>query len=231
MRHKGFTLIELLVVIAIIAILAAILFPVLGRARNRANMAKCLNNLKQLGIAFQMYTEDNRGQLPEAWANDGVPERNWAGCVGPSKWTYVERGQIYPYARSSKIYICPLSVNKKAVSINQAIPAGKTSRNYPLSYSMNSYLSKKKPDGEAIQNPGRMMLLIEEARDNENGGIGINDCVYMTDMNYYLDMPGIVHYDGTNILYLDGHARWARAVDLRRDQDNKEWLIPQVLAN
>jgi prepilin-type processing-associated H-X9-DG protein len=75
-----------------------------------------------------------------------------------------------------------------------------------------------------------MMLLIEEARDTETGGIGINDCVYMTDQNYTNDQPGIVHYDGTNILYLDGHARWKRALELRRDQDNREWMLPQVIS-
>lgn len=230
MKQRAFTLIELLVVIAIIAILAAILFPVFARARNRANMAKCLNNLKQLGVAFGMYTDDNRGQLPGAWADDRIPQNNWAGCMGPSRWTYIERGQLYPYTRNAGIYICPLSVNKKAVSITQAIPAGLTNRKYPLSYSMNSYLSSRKPDGEAIQNPSLMMLLIEEARDTETGGIGINDCVYMTDQNYTNDQPGIVHYDGTNILYLDGHARWKRALELRRDQDNREWILPQVIS-
>src|SRR5215468_1948080 len=56
--QRAFTLIELLVVIAIIAILAAILFPVFARAREKARQATCLSNLKQIGLAFQMYTQD-----------------------------------------------------------------------------------------------------------------------------------------------------------------------------
>lgn len=62
--RRGFTLIELLVVIAIIAILAAILFPVFSRAREQARKAACLSNMKQIGLAFAMYTQDWDENLP-----------------------------------------------------------------------------------------------------------------------------------------------------------------------
>src|SRR5580698_7751282 len=63
-RRLAFTLIELLVVIAIIAILAAILLPVLAKAQQRAQRAKCLNNLRQLAFAWVMYCDDNNANLP-----------------------------------------------------------------------------------------------------------------------------------------------------------------------
>ncbi|HEY3377840.1 MAG TPA: prepilin-type N-terminal cleavage/methylation domain-containing protein [Armatimonadota bacterium] len=69
-RQQGFTLIELLVVIAIIAILAAILFPVFAKAREKARQAQCTSNQKQLALAFQMYSQENEEKLPLAFTTD-----------------------------------------------------------------------------------------------------------------------------------------------------------------
>jgi len=87
----GFTLIELLVVIAVIAIIAAILFPVFAKVREKARQTTCASNLRQLGLAFLQYGEDNDDFL--------VP-----GCYeGPQAWG----GRIYPYVKSTQVFACP----------------------------------------------------------------------------------------------------------------------------
>ena len=92
-RH-GFTLIELLVVIAIIAILAAILFPVFAKVREKARQISCLSNMKQLGLGFMQYIQDN----DETW-----PGVNSGGVTNQGGWA----SQIYPYVKSTNIYKCP----------------------------------------------------------------------------------------------------------------------------
>lgn len=89
-KKAGFTLIELLVVIAIIAILAAILFPVFAKAREKARQTTCASNLKQLGLAFAQYNQDYDECMP--CDNDGGT--NWAGV-------------IYPYVKAVGVYACP----------------------------------------------------------------------------------------------------------------------------
>ncbi|RYG64058.1 DUF1559 domain-containing protein [bacterium] len=106
-RKSGFTLIELLVVIAIIAILAAILFPVFGRARENARRSSCQSNLKQIGLGFAQYTQDYDETL--------VPYRNAApnpyaasANLGASAKTATFANQILnPYIKSDQIWICP----------------------------------------------------------------------------------------------------------------------------
>src|SRR3954464_7101760 len=89
----GFTLIELLVVIAIIALLAAILFPVFGRARENARRSSCQSNLKQIGLGILQYVQDYDGAFPYARVLS-TPKINW----GQS---------IMPYVKSVQLFVCP----------------------------------------------------------------------------------------------------------------------------
>jgi prepilin-type N-terminal cleavage/methylation domain-containing protein/prepilin-type processing-associated H-X9-DG protein len=98
MKRKGFTLIELLVVIAIIAILAAILFPVFAKAREKARQISCTSNEKQLGLSIIQYQQDNDEKLMCGDANGGVNSYNDA-----EGWA----GQVYPYTKSTGVYTCP----------------------------------------------------------------------------------------------------------------------------
>src|ERR1043165_3748325 len=96
-QTEGFTLIELLVVIAIIAILAAILFPVFGRARENARRSSCQSNLKQIALGIAQYTQDYDEQLILG---------GWTGSVSstnPCRWY----AMLDPYVKSRQIYVCP----------------------------------------------------------------------------------------------------------------------------
>ena len=123
-RHSGFTLIELLVVIAIIALLAAILFPVFGRARENARRSSCQSNLKQIGLAELQYTQDYDETFSGALISVST------GLCG----TYDVWGKVLqPYIKSTKCSIAPASADRPiippslAISINMPVMGG-TSR-------------------------------------------------------------------------------------------------------
>jgi prepilin-type N-terminal cleavage/methylation domain-containing protein/prepilin-type processing-associated H-X9-DG protein len=99
----AFTLIELLVVIAIIAILAAILFPVFAKAREKARQTSCMSNMNQIGKALMMYTQDDDQVMPLAYYGaDGGPSNPTAGSVH-YKWMDV----VMPYVKSPAVFTCP----------------------------------------------------------------------------------------------------------------------------
>jgi prepilin-type N-terminal cleavage/methylation domain-containing protein len=115
---RGFTLIELLVVIAIIAILAAILFPVFARAREKARQTTCTSNVKQLGLAWMMYVQDNDETYPPN-NSPSAPNSEWQlrpgsfpcrPCRPVNKITgktYDPRPFALPYIKNTQIFVCP----------------------------------------------------------------------------------------------------------------------------
>ena len=134
-KRQGFTLIELLVVIAIIAILAAILFPVFAKAREKARQTSCLSNEKQIGLAIMQYVQDADEVYPTGSGTDGT------------NWTYNWVQEIQPYTKTTAIFFCPDDSLASA-----PLPAGAGWAGQGISYAANAYHT-------TVFNNGYMKLL------------------------------------------------------------------------
>jgi len=221
---KGFTLIELLIVIAIIAILAAILFPVLAAAKERSLSTRCLNNEKQLALAFRAYMDDNDGRMPkiQPWnAKHQPPDypADWCGSTYPVTGTQVpcllKVGSLWPYTKNASIYLFPADRGLPAKGVLNS------PRDYPLSYTVNyrfdwAYLTTN-VDSAPNRRQSRVLLLIHESRDT------INDGALWWAPRGTDDLPSKVHYCGTNACFLDCHAAYLRYDELVKRRDSGEW--------
>ncbi len=201
-QRDGFTLIELLVVIAIIAILAAILFPVFAKAREKARQASCLSNIKQMAIASMGYVQDYDECYPLGY-------RGSSGEYDPVRNTTVASGawlawftQIYPYVKNVQVYTCP-------------------SNRGQVDYSYNPYLM---PRGYAALTPLALSQVTASADTimyfDANAGAS-RPCGYPWVVNArtspdceakpaadYLTFKYARHNGGCNIAFADGHGKW-----------------------
>ncbi|MCE5324385.1 prepilin-type N-terminal cleavage/methylation domain-containing protein [bacterium] len=213
---RGFTLIELLVVIAIIAILAAILFPVLAGAKEKARVTACCSNLKQIGSAFNIYVDEYNGRYP-ASARTRCPN----DPTTPPQHTQVVTwdAAIYKYVRNTNIFCCP---SDKAARPSVSWINGKP---LPRSYVMNDQLTWDVvlyggsvnnggtwTQGEMNSGSSHYILLSEWQRHENYYGDGVDA---WNDFGGWDCSTGIrlakagVHLSGTvlDYLFFDGHVK------------------------
>ncbi len=219
--RKGFTLIELLVVIAIIAILLAILMPAMSRVKEQARRSTCLSNLRQLGLAWVMYADENDDMLINGDTGEyGIHQdqtpwvlADWrSGMSEQQKIDAIKNGALWPYVKELRLYKCPTVTKivrggaQEEIMRTYSVSDAMNCKDWP---SMNAKMIKKRLE---IPNPAYRMVFVDDGGTITSALGGWT--VEVTRERWW-DPPPVRHGDGTTFSFADGHSEYHKWKDPR----------------
>jgi prepilin-type N-terminal cleavage/methylation domain-containing protein/prepilin-type processing-associated H-X9-DG protein len=238
---RGFTLLELSAVVMIIAVLVSLLCAALNQTKTRALRISCLDNLKQLQFAWEMYTDDSDGRLPlnrTAESILGKPNRIPARGTAEGSWVVgnprqdahsrnLERGTLFRYVKTVEPYHCPM---------DDSTVDGHPEVLRTRSYSMNAYLGGDEDLNPALKyselrRPGNTFVFIEEHENSrwESSFVvvpGVNPGSFkaastLTLETSWISIPADRHEQGCNISFADGHIEYWKWYSPKLPKDSK----------
>ena len=204
---RGFTLIELLVVIAIIAILAAILFPVFAKAREKARQASCVSNQKQIVLAVLQYAQDYDEMLPAYYNFEAsVP-------AGARYWQEV----IMPYIKNTQVFICP------SYTTTNFVNSYGCNYNWPFSnFEQSSWPPEHGDTLGTISRPSEIMMFLDST-----SYITLYDPGVAHSSGSFYGKPEGRHNEQCNVAFCDGHVKSMNRQEIASPSNaSKYWITP-----